>query len=161
MRTLVAAAGLAVMCVGMIALTSQHGGAIVAEEVVFVRPVMMERQRRIIRVPRTQSLDIDFLPEKYDASFGTEPESYDGACLVISARALRVPIARDHVLTPNKICAAPEFQVAFNGADPDGASWRQYVPMAVWSDQDWFDDEGNYLGRSGGPDTRKTTVTRR
>lgn len=39
---------------------------------------MMARQRRVIRLPRAQSLDIDFLPEAYDASFATEPESYDG-----------------------------------------------------------------------------------
>lgn len=66
-----------------------------------------------------------------------------------------------YVLTYGRPYAAPEFQVGFNAADADGASWRQYVPMAIWSDEDWFDDAGNYLGRSGGPDTRKTTVTRR
>lgn len=77
---------IAVLCVGMAALPHQR--AIVAEQVVYVRPAMMERQHRVIRVPRTQSLDIDFLPEAYDASFGTEPESYDGAGPGILARAL-------------------------------------------------------------------------
>jgi hypothetical protein len=83
-------------------------------------------------LPRGQKLDMDFLPMAYDASWATEPESYD----------------------------APEFQEAFNGADAEGASWRKYVPMAVFSDTDWFDDAGNYLGMTPGA-TGKTTVTRR
>ena len=103
----------ACLSVALWAGSSRRGGAIEAEAMP-VRQAMMQRQRRAIGMPRGQMLDIDFLPIAYDASFGTEPESYD----------------------------APEFQVGFNGADADGASWRQYVPVAVWSDQDWFDDAG-------------------
>ena len=103
------------VCLAVATVTDpSRKGAIAAEEVAVLQKAMMHRQRRAFTMPRGQILDIDFLPEAYDASFATEPESYD----------------------------APEFQVGFNGADPEGASWRQYVPIAVWSDQDWFDDAG-------------------
>jgi len=106
----------AMSCLALLALVlaSHSRGAVEAEQAFVVQRPMMQRQRRVFPMPRGQSLDIDFLPEAYDASFGTEPESSD----------------------------APEIQVGFNGADADGASWRQYVPVAVWSDQDWFDDAG-------------------
>lgn len=70
----------AVACLVLLVIISQprNDSTIAEEQVVFVRPRMMERQRRVIRMPRTQSLDVDFLPEAYDASFATEPESYDG-----------------------------------------------------------------------------------
>ena len=55
-------------------------------------------------------------PAAYDESWGIAPESED----------------------------APEFQVGFNAGDVDGESWRQYVPLAVWGDQEWYDEAGNY-----------------
>lgn len=70
-------------------------------------------------------------PLPYDASFGTSIEGYDGS----------------------------ESPVMFNGGDISGDSWRQYVPTAIWPDREWFDADGNYLGRAGGVDHRKTTVT--
>jgi hypothetical protein len=70
-------------------------------------------------------------PLPYDASFGTSIEGYDGS----------------------------ESPVMFNGGDISGDSWRQYVPTAIWPDREWFDADGNYLGRAGGLDRRKTTVT--
>merc|ERR1712216_503331 len=111
--------------------------AIEAESLLFVRlpssSLLAQRQRSLMDVPRGQVLDIDFIPEGFDGSWDLMRMDED----------------------------APEIQPAFNGADADGASWRQYVPIAIWPDQDWFDEAGNYLGRSGGPDLRKTTVTRR
>uniref|UniRef100_A0A7S4PPI4 Uncharacterized protein n=1 Tax=Guillardia theta TaxID=55529 RepID=A0A7S4PPI4_GUITH len=80
----------------------------------------------------TQSLDIDYPPLPYDGSFSLTPDGYDGN----------------------------DYKESFNGGDVDGSSWRQYVPLAVWPEIEWFDENGNYIGRSGGSDIRKTTVTK-
>eukprot|EP00960_Hanusia_phi_P054757 762763-Hanusia_phi.AAC.5 len=61
-----------------------------------------------------QSLDIDYPPLPYDGSFSITPEGSDGN----------------------------DYKVSFNGADVDGASWRQYVPLAVWPEVEWFDEDG-------------------
>ena len=59
----------ATSCLALLALALASGsrGAIEAEQVFVVPRPMMERQRRVFSLPRGQSLDIDFLPEAYDA----------------------------------------------------------------------------------------------
>ncbi|EKX53170.1 hypothetical protein GUITHDRAFT_100879 [Guillardia theta CCMP2712] len=62
----------------------------------------------------TQSLDIDYPPLPYDGSFSLTPDGYDGN----------------------------DYKESFNGGDVDGSSWRQYVPLAVWPEIEWFDENG-------------------
>jgi len=99
-------------------LAASSRGRPIEAEAVLVRQAMMQKQRGAIGMPRGQMLDIDFVPIAFDVSgeypsFGTD----DGASSEFSG-------------------------TSFNAADADGTSWRQYVPIAVWSDQDWFDDAG-------------------
>mmetsp|Transcript_48446 Transcript_48446/g.75654 ORF Transcript_48446/g.75654 Transcript_48446/m.75654 type:complete len:96 (-) Transcript_48446:141-428(-) len=72
------------------------------------------------------------IPSAYDGSWSIMPDGYDGS----------------------------DYQPGFNGGDADGANWRQFLPLVVWPDKEWFDAEGNYIGKGGGKDLRKTTVTR-